>query len=75
MVEQPITAYLPWELHLLRVHAECGELIRVIGLERVAALEQDSPLPELITLGRNTVYGISYDASGPADGAVRYQDP
>lgn len=80
VVEQPLTAYLQWELHLLRLRAECGELIRVIGPDAVAAHEQpeqperQGPVPELITLGSDTVYEILYNAEGTADGAVRYLD-
>jgi hypothetical protein len=74
VVEQPLTPYLQWELHLLRVRAECGELIRVIGPERVAAYEYDGPVPELVTLNDDTVYEILYDAEGVLAGAVRYLD-
>lgn len=72
VVEQPLTPYLQWELHLLHVRAECGELIRVVGPERVAAYEHDCPVPELITLNDDTVYEIRYDAEGTLAGAVRY---
>lgn len=66
VVEQPLTPYLRWELELLRVRAECGELIRVVGPEQVG------PAPELITLNGDTVYEILYDAEGVLAGAVRY---
>ncbi|WP_380280701.1 DUF6879 family protein [Kitasatospora purpeofusca] len=72
VVEYPVTPYLVWELHLLRLRAECGELIRVVGPGPVAPYEQDGPLPELITLGPDTVYDIAYDAAGILDGATRY---
>lgn len=75
VVEQPLTPYLQWELHLLRVRAECGELIRVIGPEHIAAYEQDAEAPELVTLNDDTVYEILYDAEGFLEGAVRYLDP
>ncbi|MEV7185576.1 DUF6879 family protein [Kitasatospora sp. NPDC093102] len=74
VVEFPLTPYLEWELQLLRVRAECGELIRVVGPELIAPYELDGPLPELITLGPDTVYDITYDAAGLADGAIRYVD-
>ncbi|MFF2541687.1 DUF6879 family protein [Kitasatospora sp. NPDC058063] len=74
VVERPLTPYLEWELQLLRVRAECGELIRVVGPELIAPYELDGPLPELITLGPDTVYDISYDAVGLADGATRCID-
>ncbi|MER7707851.1 DUF6879 family protein [Kitasatospora sp. NPDC097605] len=72
VVEFPVTPYLAWELHLLRLRAECGELIRVVGPDVIAPYEQDGPLPELVTLGPDTVYDIGYDADGVLDGATRY---
>lgn len=72
VVEQPLTPYLQWELHLLRVRAECGELIRVIGPQRIAAYEREGPVPELVTLNDDTVYEILYDAEGALEGAVRH---
>ncbi|MET9218750.1 DUF6879 family protein [Streptomyces sp. NPDC008079] len=73
-VEFPLTAYLRWELNLLRVRAECGELIRVIGPEHLAEYEHEGPVPELVTLNDDTVYEILYDADGVLEGAVRYLD-
>lgn len=60
------------ELHLLRARAECGELIRVIGPQHIAAYEGEGPVPELVTLNDDTVYEILYDAEGVLEGAVRY---
>ncbi|MFE2380822.1 DUF6879 family protein [Streptomyces misionensis] len=74
VVEPPLTPYLHWELHLLRVRAECGELIRVIGPDHIAAYEDTGPVPELITLNDDTVYEIRYDTEGVLEGAVRYVD-
>ncbi|MFF6955733.1 DUF6879 family protein [Streptomyces sp. NPDC008317] len=67
-VEFPLTAYLRWELNLLRVRAECGELIRVIGPEHLAEYEHEGPVPELVTLNDDTVYEILYDADGVLEG-------
>lgn len=75
VVEQPLTPCLHWELHLLRVRAQCGELISVFGPEHIARYEHNDPLPELITPGPDTVYDIGYNTKGEADGAVRYVDP
>lgn len=75
VVEQPIVPYLQWELNLLRLRAEYGEKIRVVGPDQVRALEKNGPLPELLTLGDTTLYRILYDDAGIADGAVRYTDP
>ncbi|WP_413809068.1 DUF6879 family protein [Streptomyces sp. OE57] len=74
VVEEPITPYLQWELHLLRLRAECGERIRVVGPEHLADLERTEPLPELLTLGDSTTYRIRYTDQGVLDGAVRFTD-
>ncbi|MFI0821709.1 DUF6879 family protein [Streptomyces sp. NPDC021098] len=74
VAEQPIAPYLQWELHLLRLRAECGEKIRVVGPEHLAELERSEPLPELLTLGDRTTYQIRYSDHGILDGAVRYLD-
>ena len=75
VVEEPLTPYLQWELHLLRLRAECGEKIRITGPEAVDALESAGPLPELLTLGNATTYRILYTDQGVLDGAVRFTDP
>ncbi|MEV4526999.1 DUF6879 family protein [Streptosporangium sp. NPDC049304] len=75
VVETPLTPYMRWELHSLRIRAECGERIRVIGVERVQALEKTDPLPEVVILGGQTLYYVLYTATGVPDGAVRYTDP
>ncbi|MEU5977471.1 DUF6879 family protein [Streptomyces sp. NPDC047315] len=74
VVEQPLTPYLQWELHLLRLRAECGELIRVIGPEHIGAYEHEGPAPEVITLNDDTVYEILYDSEGELEGGVRHLD-
>lgn len=74
VVQRPIIPYLQWELHLLRARAECGELIRVVGADQVEPYEAEGPLPELITLGPDTVYEIVYGADGVLDGAIRFVD-
>jgi hypothetical protein len=75
VVEEPITPYLQWELHLLRLRADCGERIRVVGADTVRELEEDGPLPELLTLGDGVLYTILYTDSGVLDGAQRCMDP
>ncbi|MFI6347400.1 DUF6879 family protein [Streptomyces sp. NPDC050560] len=74
VVELPLTPYLRWELHLLRVRAECGELIRVIRPAHLADQEREGAVPELVTLNDDTVYEIRYGADGTLEGAVRYVD-
>ncbi|ADH68091.1 DUF6879 family protein [Nocardiopsis dassonvillei] len=75
VVEKPIPLYLLWELHSLRIRAQCGEDIRVISAKPVAPFERERPVPELLTLGDAATYRIRYDDRGILDGAVRYTDP
>lgn len=72
VVERPITPYLQWELYALRLHAEYGEHIRVIGPGLIREYEARGPLPEIITLGPDAFYEILYDEDGVCEGAVRY---
>lgn len=75
VVEEPITPYLQWELNSLRVRAELGERIRIVGPQSIAGLESNSPLPELITFGRDTLYRILYTEEGELRGGIRVTDP
>ena len=61
VVEWPLTPYLYWELHSLRVRAQCGEHIRVIGPQAVSRWEERDTLPEVLTLGTDVTYRIRYD--------------
>jgi len=74
VAEEPIDPYLQWELHLLKLRAECGELIRVITGAQVQAYEADGPLPELVTLGSTILYHVLYDDAGELTGAMRVMD-
>lgn len=75
VVEEPITPYLQWELHLLNLRAQCGEAIRVVHTGAVAAHERSEPLPELVTLGPTTLYQVLYDDEGELAGAIRFTAP
>lgn len=74
IVAEPISRYLLWELNVLKVRAECGEKIRVVDAELIADVERNGVLPEILTLGDDTVYQILYDDSGALDGAIRSTD-
>lgn len=74
VVEEPVTPYLQWELHLLHLKAQCGERTRVVGPDSVQALENGSPLPEVIVLGFSVMYEIVYDEQGILRGGVRCAD-
>jgi uncharacterized protein DUF6879 len=75
VVEEPLTPYLQWQLHSLRLRAECGESVRIISAERLAAAEVRGLLPELVILGGRTLYQVRYTDAGAPDGAIRYTDP
>ncbi|MGP3968092.1 DUF6879 family protein [Streptomyces sp. 6N223] len=75
VVEEPFTPYVQWELHSLRIQAECGRRIRVVDAERVRSLEAPGLLPELVILGGATLYEVCYTDEGVPNGAVRYTDP
>jgi len=75
VVEQPICPYLQWELHSLKISAQCGELIRVVPVDLVGELEAEGELPELITLGPSVLYQILYKDSGEPAGGVKITNP
>jgi hypothetical protein len=72
VVEEPISAYLQWELRSLQMQADCGKPIRVIGPETVSALEAGRLLPEVVVLGAQTLYEVVYTDAGVPDSAVRF---
>ncbi|WP_433461711.1 DUF6879 family protein [Spirillospora sp. CA-128828] len=76
VAEEPLTPYLQWEMHLLRLRAECGERIRIVDGAAVARFERAGrSLPELVTLGTSTLYRVLYDDDGALDGAIRFESP
>lgn len=75
VVETPLTAYLHWEIHCLRIRAQCGEHIRVVRARRLSALEPLGQLvPELVSLCGATLYATEYDGAGQPGGARRFAD-
>jgi len=74
VVEEPIAPYVQWELNSLRLAAEYGEKIRVVTREPIKEFETSDPLPELLTVGADTVYWASYDENGACTGATRFID-
>jgi hypothetical protein len=75
VVEQPLTPYMQWELHALRISAEYRENIRVLQAHQVAAEERSHLLPEVVVLGGRTLYHVLYTAEGVPNGAIRFTDP
>ncbi|MEW1724060.1 DUF6879 family protein [Streptomyces sp. NPDC093109] len=74
VVEEPLTPYVQWELHWLRLSAECGHSVRVLPASAVAAAEGGVPLPELTLLDDRVLYRVLYTAAGQPDGAIRFTD-
>jgi len=74
VVEKPISPYLQWELHLLRIRHECGGPVRVVEPEQVKELEENGPLPEIYTLGTKVMYQAVYDNEGALEAAIRYNN-
>jgi hypothetical protein len=58
IVSLPVTAYLQWELHLLRLRDEVGGPIRILRASAITDLEDQGQLPDIYTM----------------DGTVMYQD-
>jgi uncharacterized protein DUF6879 len=75
VVEKPFIPYIQWELHSLRIRAECREVVRVVDAASVTALEPDGPLPEMVLLGGQRLYNVVYTGTGFADGAILFTDP
>ncbi|MEU9413643.1 DUF6879 family protein [Streptomyces sp. NPDC048281] len=75
VVEEPLTPYVQWELHWLRLNAECGLSVRVLPASEVAAAEGDALLPELTLLGSRVLYRVLYTDASQPDGAIRFTDP
>jgi hypothetical protein len=51
-----------------------GERIRVVDADRVRELEDDGPLPDILTAGTDTVYRILYTDEGVPEAARRIVD-
>jgi hypothetical protein len=75
VVEFPISPYLQWEFHILRLRAEYGENIRVVSAELVATFEKNGMVPELIFMGDLAMYEICYDDTGTRTGGRKFTDP
>ncbi len=75
IVEQPVSAYLQWELHSLKITDECGRPVRVLDASQVKDLERDQQLPELVVLGHLVLFEVCYDENWAGCGARRIDDP
>ncbi|MFB7630616.1 DUF6879 family protein [Streptomyces sp. NPDC056149] len=75
VVEEPLTPYVQWELHSLRISAEYGERVRILPAKAVAAAEADGLLPELTIQDGKVLFRVLYTDAGVPDGAMRFTDP
>lgn len=75
IVEQPLTPYMQWELHLLRLRDELGGHTRILHAHDIAADETHGPLPEIIALGDTGLYKLVYDDTGLQQGGDYHADP
>ncbi|MBP8536871.1 DUF6879 family protein [Streptomyces sp. MK37H] len=74
VVEEPLTPYMQWELHALRVQGDSGMPVRVLNAEAIKSYEGSEPLPEIVTLGGKVLYQVLYTEAGILDGAIRFTD-
>jgi len=75
IIERPVSAYLQWEMHVLRMRADEGEEIRTVDAELIRDRERDSSFPELAAIGDSVLYQILYTSEGALDGALRSTEP
>ncbi|MBQ0829403.1 DUF6879 family protein [Streptomyces tagetis] len=75
VVEFPVTPYVQWELHVLRLRVELGDNIRVLDARKISDIEKDRTVPEVVILGDVAMYEVLYDGDGNAMGANRFTDP
>lgn len=74
IVSLPPTAYIQWELHVLRLRDETGGPIRILQAADVADLEDEGPLPDIYTMDRDIMYQAVYDEHGVLEHALQYTD-
>jgi hypothetical protein len=74
IVSLPVTPYLQWELHLLKIRDETGGPIRILQASVIADLEDRGPLPEIYTMDGTVMYQAIYDQRGVLEYALRYTD-
>ncbi|MEE4424255.1 MULTISPECIES: DUF6879 family protein [Streptomyces] len=75
VVEEPLSHYLQWELHALRIRSECGGPTRIVRADQVSQFESEAPLPEIYTLGSHVMYQAVYDDQGILESARKFVDP
>ena len=74
IVSLPVTPYLQWELHLLKIRDETGGPIRILQAVDVADLEDQGLLPDIYTMDSTVMYQAVYDNHGVLEHALKYTD-
>jgi hypothetical protein len=74
IVTLPVTPYLQWELHLLKIRDETGGPIRILRDTAVADLEDQGSLPDIYTMDHDVMYQAIYDERGVLEYALKYTD-
>ena len=75
VVEEPITPYVQWELHVLQAKDQCGEDVVVVTGDQIRAFEDFNVLPDLVVLGSHAAYDVHYTQDGTPDGATLFTAP
>ncbi|MDT0471324.1 hypothetical protein RM863_04150 [Streptomyces sp. DSM 41014] len=74
VIEFPVTPYVQWEMHVLRLRVELGDHIKVLDARDILDIERRNPVPEVVILGDAALYEVLYDDDGNAMGANRFTD-
>lgn len=72
IVSLPVSPYLQWELHLLKVRDEAGGPIRILDASAIADVEDQGQLPDIYTMDDTVMYQAVYDGRGVLEHALRY---
>ncbi|MGI5208327.1 DUF6879 family protein [Spirillospora sp. CA-108201] len=75
VVERPLSPYVQWELHALRMLAEEGFELSVLSADDLADLEDQGQLPEVVVVGERVLYEVRYLPDWTPCGARRIRTP
>jgi hypothetical protein len=75
VVEQPVSPYVQWELHALRMLAKEGFGVHVLLAQRLSSLESVGQLPEVVVIEGRVLYEIQYENDWTPCGARRIATP
>lgn len=75
VVEYPVSPYLHWELHALRMLAEEGFELSVLRADELSSLESRAQLPEVVVIGKRVLYEVQYLPDWTPCGARSIKEP